>query len=179
MVLSVKTTAFTSIFTLPPLNPDRERKLRLMSQLYDQGITTRQISDRHLAKVLQRGAASWLTWEAYTYRVCRAGRMTYHQYAHLRSGLVLGVRSRVGFWAGHSLSANSFLFPPCIIIENCAFNTERDLVKTRFRCTQRGGDCEEIVFSSTFWDYRVQFCCVPWPWQQHYWRKNPVFRWVW
>ena len=93
MVLSVKTTAFTSIFTLPPLNPDRERKLRLMSQLYDQGITTRQISDRHLAKVLQRGAASWLNWEAYTYRVCRAGRMTYHQYAHLRSGLVLGVRS--------------------------------------------------------------------------------------
>ena len=52
-----------------------------------------QISDRYLAKALQRGAASWLSWEAYTYRVCRAGRTPYHQYAHLRSGLVLGVRS--------------------------------------------------------------------------------------
>ena len=45
MVLSVKITAFTRTLTLPPLNPDRERRLRLMEQLYDQGITTRQISD--------------------------------------------------------------------------------------------------------------------------------------
>ena len=45
MFLSVRTTAFTRTLTLPALNPDRERKLRLITQLYDQGITTRQLSD--------------------------------------------------------------------------------------------------------------------------------------
>ena len=43
--LSVRTIAFTRTLTLPALNPDRERKLRLITQLYDQGITTRQLSD--------------------------------------------------------------------------------------------------------------------------------------
>ena len=43
--LGVKILASTRSLTVPTLDPRREKKLALLAQLYDQGITTRQITD--------------------------------------------------------------------------------------------------------------------------------------
>ena len=45
VVLSIKITAVTRSLSVPTLSPRREKRLDLLSRLYDQGITTRQISD--------------------------------------------------------------------------------------------------------------------------------------